>query len=182
MATYKSNLISRGIRYRAGSTTCEKSVRGRVVFPAGTVLAATDVIEMVYLGENQVIRSFDIVGLDLGAAAANLGHLQILDKDGNPVVVETKGPAGPANTKFASPATNATAFASASGLNGATEINEVGFVVPGPITVAFTVTTGATLANGGELHLVTNLLSEMAPPGEFEGDTAYNYKSEYPLD
>lgn len=152
MATYTSNLAKKKNRHRGIYSGRPYDVAGRIILPAGTVLATGDVLEFCPISENQRIngvRSYIAAG-SLPTATASIGHHQLLNDDGSVVVVERKGPDGEADTKFTSPATNATAFAAAAVFSTAREVVQAGGVkLAGPIMLSMTVATGGTVGVDG---------------------------------
>lgn len=183
MTVYKSELTSNGVLNRVSFAQCEKEYQGRVRIKAGTVLAIGDDLLGVPVAENQVITKVAVLVLgDLGAAEGSVGRFRILDENGSPVVVERKGPAGPADTKFTSPATSAAAYAAAQPLAGYQEdVQATPAKLAGPANVGIRVTTGGTAAVDTDVFIQVTLLGEVAAPGEFSGDDAYIYESRYPL-
>lgn len=161
MATYKSNLKFRNRTLYEGKAA---TVGGRVFIPAGTVLATGDKLYFGQIGENQLVKKVSAfcVG-DAGATTVSIGFDQILDKAGDPVVVERLGPLGESDSKFTSPATNATAYAAAAVLTTPREVlSTLDTKLPGPVWLSATVATGATLAADIEVFINATVDGEIS--------------------
>lgn len=160
MATHDSNLIAQRNRHRGLYAGQEYDVAARFEFATGTVFTAGDILHAVPVGENQVVTKVKAYAVgDTGALAVSLGYFQILDKNGDPVVVERNGPfvttgAFGQNAKFTSPASDGDAYAPAAVLSTARQV----VVTPttklaGPVYMGAIVTTGATLAADVEIFI-----------------------------
>jgi hypothetical protein len=162
MAVYKSNLVTKKNRHRGMWEGQDYDVAGRIFLPAGTVLAAADDLLFVPVGENQAIKKVAILTLGAtGAAEGSVGTFQILDKAGNPVVVERVGPAGDASTKFTSPATSAASLKATGNLDGFAETDIAAPAkLAGPTNVGIRITTGATLAGDVEMFVTVTFAGE----------------------
>lgn len=155
MTDYKSNLVSKKNRHRGLYEGQDYDVAGRVFLPSGTVLDAADNLLMVPVGENQVIHKVTLLVLgDTSTAAGSIGYFQILDSNGDPVVVERNGPNGEAASKFTSPTSDPDAFVAAGQLDGYTEnIIAAPAKLAGPVNVGIDITTGATVGADTEIFL-----------------------------
>lgn len=162
MTIYNSNLVTRRNRHRGLYEGKDYSVAGRIFLPTGTVLVAADDLLFVPVGENLAIKKIALLTIGAtGAAAGSVGTFQILDKAGNPVVVERVGPAGDASTKFTSPATSAASLKAAGDLDGYSEtIIPAPTKLAGPTNVGIRITTGATLAEDVEMFLTVYFAGE----------------------
>lgn len=160
MATIASNLIGNRNRHRGLYSGQEYDVAARFPFPTGTVFTAGDILHAAPVGENQVVTKVKAYAVGAtGALAVSLGYFQMLDKNGQPVVVERNGPqvttgAFGLPAKFTSPATDNDAYAPAAVLSTARQV----IVTPttklaGPVYFGAIVTTGATLAADVEIFL-----------------------------
>lgn len=159
MATYNSNLVNKKHRHRGIYSGKPYEVAGRIFLPAGTVLEADDVLLAVPVGENQRIKEVTVLGIgDAGLAAGTVGYWQMLDAQGNPVVVRRRGPDrfAPPEASFTSPATDEDAFASAAALNGYRRVAVSGATVDklaGPVIIGVEITTGGTVAEDTEIFI-----------------------------
>lgn len=151
MATYDSNLMLKKNRHRGIYSGKPYDVVGRIELAEGTVLEVGDILRFAPVGENQrvnKVRSY-IIGL-LPTAAAEIGYQQMLDRNGDPVVVQRQGPFGDADTMFESPVTDDDAFAAAAVFSTAREVLQATAVkLAGPVDLSMTVTTGGTVGVGG---------------------------------
>lgn len=179
MATLKSNLVTRKLRQRGLYTGQDQNVAGRIFFKSGTLIPLGDVLLMVPVGELQAIQKVSVLVLgDLGTTAGSLGTLQILDKDGNPVVVERKGPLADASTKYPSPASVPAALLPAGVLAGYAEtVIAAPEKLTGPVNVGITVTTAGAAAEDTELFVTVYFKGEasMIEVGNdtIDGDNEY---------
>lgn len=159
MATYESNLIRKRHRHRGIYAGKPYEVAGRIFLPAGTVLTAADVLLAVPVGENQRIKEVTVLTIgDAGLAQGTVGYWQMLDKNGDPVVVYRRGPDrfAPADAAFTSPATDADAFASAALLNGYRRVSVSAATVDklaGPVNIGIEITTGGTVGEDTEIFI-----------------------------
>jgi hypothetical protein len=164
MTDYTSNLVKKKHRHRGIYSGMPYQVAGRLFLPLGTVLTTADRFLMVPIGENQVIKrvTLEVVG-DTSTIAGSIGRFQILDANGDPVVVERMGPFGESDTKYTSPATSAALYRAAGQLDGYTEtIIATVEKLTGPIYLGIAITTGGTIAADTELFL----------GAEFDGETS----------
>ena len=165
MATFESNLIKKLNRHRGIYSGRPYQIAGRIILPAGTVLAAADVLLFAPIGENQRVKKVGAY-INKGAlptATASIGHHQLL-VDGQPAVVERLGPLGEADSKYTSPATNTTAYAAAAVFSTAREVVVPGgLALAGPANLSMTVGTGGTVGVDGV---------EIVCFAEFEGETS----------
>lgn len=159
MAIFESNLIRKRHRHRGIYAGKPYEVAGRIFLPAGTVLAADDVLLAVPVGENQRVKEVTVLGIgNAGAAAGTVGYWQMLDGSDNPVVVRRRGPDrfAPADAEFVSPATDEDAFAPAAVLNGYRRVAVAGPTMDklaGPVNVGVEITTGGTVAEDTEVFI-----------------------------
>lgn len=182
MATYESNLIAQRNRHRGLYSGQEYDVTARLAFPTGTVFTAGDILHAVPIGENQVVTKVKAYAVGAtGALAVSLGYFQMLDKNGDPVVVERNGPRVDTDAfgdpaKFTSPASSGAAYAAAAVLSTARQV----VVTPttklaGPVYFGAIVTTGATLAADVEIFLGATIDGEESThsvigPTDWEND------------
>jgi len=157
MATFNSNLIKKVHRHRGIYSGKKYSVAGRIFIPEGTVLDIGDDLLAIPVGENQGIKAVSVwvVG-DLDTAAGSVGYFQMLDKEGNPVKVQRRGPNAyaPAEDTFTSPATSAAAFKAAAALTGYAEANVAApDKLAGPVNIGVRITTAGTAAEDTEIFI-----------------------------
>lgn len=159
MATFSSNLIKKVHRHRGIYSGKPYEVAGRILIPAGTELKTNDILLAVPAGENQIVKEVTVtaVGSD-GTLKGTVGYFQMLDKAGQPVKVQRRGPSAyaPAGDTFTSPTSDPDAFAADAVLEGyartqATDANVV--KLAGPVNIGVQVTTGETLADDLELFI-----------------------------
>lgn len=178
MTDYNSNLKRKKMRHRGMYAGQPYQVAGRIFLPSGTVLTTSDILKFVPVGENQSIRrvTLEVIG-DTSTIAGSIGHFQILDDAGNPVVVEHQGPLGEAGSKFASPASVPAAYLAAGQLDGYTEtiINPTAKLA-GPVDVGIAITTGGTIAADTTIFLGVELDGETSTvliEGDQNPDNSY---------
>lgn len=168
MAIYTSNLVKKLHRHRGIYSGKDYDVAGRVFLPEGTVLTTADDLLFVPVGENQAIEKVTLLVLgDTSTIAGSIGTFQMLDANGDPVVVRRRGPSSyaPAADTFTSPATVADALRAAGQLDGYTEtIIAAAAKLTGPTNVGIRITTGGTIAADTELFLAVY----------FNGETSTN--------
>lgn len=183
MAVYESNLVKKLNRHRGIHSGKEYDITGRIILEEGTVLESGDVLLMAPIGENQRINSVHafIIG-SLPTAAVSIGYAQIVDDNGDPVVVERIGPFGGDDMTFESPEDDLDAYASAAVLSTGREVLQTGGdKLPGPVYLAAEVTTGGTVGAGGvEIHIGAKFDGETSLI-ETGGET-YAAKQDYLLD
>lgn len=159
MATYESNLVKKRHRHRGIYSGKPYEVAGRILIPAGTALASGDILLSVPVGENQRIKEVTVLTVGaLGAAAGSIGWFQMLDAQGNPVVVRRRGPDrfAPEDAEFVSPETDADGFAAAAALNGYRRVQVTSANVDklaGPVNVGVAITTAGTAAEDTEIFI-----------------------------
>lgn len=173
MALYRSNLVLKKNRHRGLYEGKPQIVSGRLFLANGTALTTADDLLMVPVGENLAIKEIRLLVLgDTSTIAGSIGTFQILNKAGQPVVVERLGPLGPASSKFTSPATSAASLRAAGQLDGYTEtVLATPAKLAGPVNVGIRITTGGTIAADTEIFLEV----------EFEGETGTKQvTAEYP--
>lgn len=157
MAIYNSNLMLKKHRHRGIYSGKDYDVAGRIFLENGTVLTTSDDLLFVPVGENQVITKVTLLVLgDTSTIAGSIGTFQMLDANGDPVVVYRNGPNrfAPADSEFTSPATSAASLRSAGQLDGYTEtIIAAPTKLAGPTNVGIRITTGGTIAADTELFL-----------------------------
>jgi hypothetical protein len=173
MTIYNSNLVTKRTRHRGMYEGQDYDVAGRIFLANGTALVAADDLLFVPVGENQVIHKISLLVLgDTSTIAGSIGTFQILGPDGNPVVVERRGPLGASNTKYTSPATSAASLKAAGQLDGYTEtVLATPTKLAGPTNVGIRITTGGTIAADTEMFLSVY----------FKGETGTNeLLAEYP--
>lgn len=162
MATYNSNLVAKKMRHRGIYSGKDYDVAGRIFLASGTVLTAGDDLLFVPVGENQSIQKVTLTVLgDTSTIAGEIGRFQILDSNGDPVVVERLGPFGDDDTRFTSPATDSDLYRAAGQLDGYTEtIIAAAAKLAGPVNVGIRITTGGTIAADTELFLAVYFKGE----------------------
>ena len=160
MATvYKSNLVKKLHRHRGIYSGKPYEVAGRIFLPAGTVLAAGDDLLGVPVGENQRIKEVTLLVIgDTSTAAGSIGYFQMLDKAGNPVKVQRRGPDAnaPEEDTFVSPESDPDAYKAAGQLDGYVRQQVTGADVEklaGPVNIGVRITTGATVAEDTEFFI-----------------------------
>lgn len=159
MATITSNLVKKLHRHRGIYSGKDYDVAGRIFLPAGTALSASPADDLLFIpvGENQVITKVTLLVLgDTSTIAGSIGYFQMLDENGDPVVVQRHGPNHfvPDEYTFTSPATSAAAYRAAGQLDGYTEtILATPTKLAGPVNVGIRITTGGTIAADTELFL-----------------------------
>lgn len=174
MATFSSALISKRTKHRGIYGGQNYQIVGRIVLPEGAVLTQDDVLLFAPIGENQRVNKVKayIVG-SLPTAQVSIGYAQILGPDGQPLVVQRRGPFV-SDEFYTSPADDLDAFAAAAVLSTAREV-----VVPdggklaGPVHLAAEVTVGGTVGVGGvEIYIGAEFDGEkMLPEGNISGYT-----------
>ncbi len=155
MATINSNLVLKRTRHRGLYSGQDYDVAGRIFLAAGTVLATGDTLLFVPVGEQQVIQKVSLTAVgDTGPVAGSIGRFQIL-RNGQPVVVERRGPEQDVNAyKFTSPADSPALYKAAGQLDGYFEqIIATPEKLAGPVNVGIRITTGGTIAADTELFL-----------------------------
>lgn len=158
MADIKSNLVKKLHRHRGIYSGKPYEVAGRIFLPAGTVLTTADVLLGVPVGENQRVKEVTVMAIgDTSTIAGSVGYFQMLDANGDPVVVYRRGPNSfaPAEDTFTSPASDPDAYAAAAQLDGyiRTEVTASIAKLPGPVNIGVAITTGGTIAADTELFI-----------------------------
>lgn len=155
MATINSNLVAKKHRHRGIYSGKDYDVAGRIFLAAGTVLEVGDDLLFIPVGENQGIHRISLLVYgDTSTIAGSIGTFQMLDANGDPVVVERLGPFSDADNTFESPATSAASLRAAGQLDGYTETVITPVVkLAGPTNVGIRITTGGTIAADTELFL-----------------------------
>ena len=183
MATFESNLIKKLNRHRGIYSGRPYEIAGRIILPAGTVLASTDVLLFAPIGENQRVKKVGAY-INKGAlptATGSIGYHQML-KNGQPVVVNRMGDFGDADTKFTSPATDTDAYASAAVFSTAREVVVPdGLALAGPVNLSMTVGTGGTVGVDGVEIVCYAVFDGETSPVETGGDV-WNADQGYLLD
>lgn len=162
MTIYNSNLLVRRTRHRGIYEGQDYDVAGRIFLKAGTALTTSDDLLFVPVGENQVIQKVSLLVLgDTSTIAGSIGTFRMLDKAGNPVVVERIGKFGGATTKFTSPVTAPASLKAAGQLDGYTEtVQPTPAKLAGPTNVGIRITTGGTIAADTELFVTVYFKGE----------------------
>ncbi len=179
MATINSNLVAKKMRHRGIYSGKDYDVAGRIALDAGRVLTIGDDLLFVPVGENQAIHRISLLVLgDTSTIAGSIGTFQIVDGNGDPVVVERMGPFGAAETRFTSPATSAASLRAAGQLDGYTEtVIAAPAKLAGPTNVGIRITTGGTIAADTELFLAVYFKGETSTldvvGGGNDGENAY---------
>lgn len=157
MAIYTSNLVKKLHRHRGIYSGKDYDAAGRIFLKAGTVLTTADDLLFVPVGENQAIEKVTLLVLgDTSTVAGSIGTFQIVDANGDPVVVRRNGPSSyvPSSSSFPSPATSAASLKAAGQLDGYTEtIIATPTKLTGPVNVGIRITTGGTIAADTEMFL-----------------------------
>ena len=154
---FTSNLIKKRHRHRGIYSGKDYDVAGRIFLPSGTTIASGDDLLFVPVGENQIITKVTITNTGT-SITGSVGIFQMLDSQGNPVVVERNGPSqyAPDDGNFESPATNATYLAAAGARAGYVELLTPADNVEklaGPVNVGMRLTAAFTAAEDTELFL-----------------------------
>lgn len=181
MATFSSNLLRKEHRHRGIYGGKEYNVEGIVRIPSGTVLTTSDVFLFAPVGENQVVTQVWAYTIgSTGATQISIGYAQMLDENGDPVVVRRNGPSiyAPSDSIFTSPTSDLDAFAPAAVITTARRVTDTAVEkLAGPVNLAAAVTTGATLANDVEIHVGCVIVGEVDdnvfPVGYPAGDLSY---------
>ena len=162
MAIINSNLMARRTRHRGIYEGQDYDVAGRIFLADDTVLTTADDLLFVPVGENQIIHKVTLtVVCDTSTIAGSIGRFQMLDKAGNPVVVQRLGPFGDSDDDYTSPATSAALYRAAGQLDGYTEtIIATPEKLAGPVNVGIRITTGGTIAADTELFLAVYFKGE----------------------
>lgn len=181
MAVYESNLVKRKMRQRGLAEGKPLEIAGRIFLPSGTVLEVGDQLLGVPVGENQRIKEVTLLVVgDTSTAAGETGYIQMLDANGDAVVVKRNGPFSESAATFTSPTSDTDAYRSAGQLDGYVRTQVTGAAVtklPGPVNVGVTITTGATVGADTEVFIGVVLDGETST-NEVEGhsesdDTTY---------
>lgn len=177
MTIYQSNLVRKKTRNRGLYEGMATERAGRIFLEAGTVLTTDDDLLFVPVGENQVIKRVTLLVVgDTSTIAGSIGRFQIVDANGDPVVVDRLGPFGDADHRFTSPATDDDLYRAAGQLDGYTEtIIATPEKLAGPVNVGIAITTGGTVAADTEIFLGVQFdgeTSEVEVSG-WTGDNAY---------
>lgn len=182
MATFVSNLYPFATPFRGATEDREFEVTGSILIKAGTKLTNGDILKFARLGNG--VRVFQVLvsadgDLDDGTAtlAGSLGFGQVLDKAGQPVVVDDK-----TGVKYTSPSTNSTALlaANVAAFNavlqapGQAILDAAANQTTGPVDVSLFVTTSAhgDAAADTTLRITLRCLQRATAPGEFSGSGA----------
>ena len=177
--TYNSNLVAKKTRNRGMHSGRPQEVAGRIFLAAGTVLNVNDILLGVPVGENQRIKTVTMMAIgDTGLAAGSIGRFQILDKAGNPVVVQRQGTFGAAATKFTSPATSAAAYAAAGQLDGyvRTQVTSTTETkLAGPVNIGIIITAAGTVGVDTELFIGAVFDGETSTKDTIGGGTNNSY-------
>ena len=181
MAIINSNLLQKKHRHRGICSGQDYDVAGRIFLPEDTVLTTSDDLLFVPVGENQVITKVTLLVLgDTSTIAGSIGYFQMLDENGDPVVVRRNGPSiyAPEDSDFTSPATSAAFYRTAGQLDGYTEtIVATPYKLAGPVNVGIRITTGGTIAADTEMFLAVYFDGETNPltidSGYPNGDQSY---------
>lgn len=178
MATiYNSNLVAKKHRHRGIYSGMDYNVAGRIFLPEGTVLATGDDLLFVPVGENQNIHKITLlVSGDTDVAAGEFGRFQIVDSNGDPVVVERIGPFGDSDTMFESPSTDSDHYHAAAQLDGYAEyVIAAVEKLAGPVNVGIRITTGATVGADTEMFLAVYIKGETSELDTVGGGTDNDY-------
>lgn len=166
MALYRSNLVRQLHRHRGIYGGKDYDTAGRIFLPAGTALTTADDLLFVPVGENQAIEKVTLLVIgDTSTIAGSIGTFQILDSEGNPVVVRRHGPSAyiPSEFNFTSPATSAASLKAAGELDGYTEtVIAAPTKLTGPTNVGIRITTGGTVAADTEMFLAVYFNGEIS--------------------
>lgn len=184
MAIFTSDLVKKKHRHRGYYAGKDYDAAGRIFLANGTALAAGDDLLFVPVGENQAIEKVTLLVLgDTSTIAGSIGTFQILGADGQPVVVERRGPDSrylPAGNDFPSPATSAASLKAAGQLDGYTEtVIAAPTKLTGPTNVGIRITTAGTIAADTELFLAVYFNGEVSTRQVTGG---YPVRTDYLLD
>lgn len=173
MATYKSDLVVKGIRQRSTHEGVVDSVTGRFRLKPGTTLSSADLIQAVTMGENarpaRLILSYKEVS---GTPVLTGGELSIGVAPQTPGVDLERAD----GSKFPALTPAATKFSAGADLGAAPQVNVAVTVPPsdntkwGPYFLTLTPTENTSVA-GGEIDI--NLTVEFAAEKE-EADPVYS--------
>lgn len=154
--TYQSNLSRKKMRHRGLYSGKPYEVSARVFLPSGTVLATDDILLGVPVGENQRIKEVSIMVVgDADNATVDVGYHQILDANGDPVVVQRMGPFGADDLMFESPTSDPDAYDEDVPLVGYTRGVVAGDQpkLAGPVIIGAKVVTGDTMDTDVEVFI-----------------------------
>lgn len=183
MAIFESNLMKKEHRHRGIYSGKEYTIEGIIKIPSGTALTTADVLKFAPIGENQVVTQVWAYALGTpGSLAVSIGYAQMLDENGDPVVVYRNGPNrfAPADSEFTSPVSDLDAFAPAAVLSTARRVTDTAVEkLAGPVDLACAVTTGQTLADDVEIHVGCVIVGEVS---ENEVTGGYPPRTDYLLD
>lgn len=180
MATYNSNLAAKKMRHRGIYSGKPYEVAGRIHLASGTVLSTGDVLNGVPVGENQRIKEITVMVVgDADTATVDVGYLQLLDANGDPVVIERRGPFGDDTEMFESPTSDPDAYDAAVPLVGytRTQVTSDQPYLEGPVMIAATVVTGDTMDTDVDIYIGVVFDGETSSAdtigGEGDGDNSY---------
>lgn len=183
MAIFESNLMKKEHRHRGIYSGKEYTIEGIIKIPSGTDLTTADVLKFAPIGENQVVTQVWAYALGTpGSLAVSIGYAQMLDENGDPVVVYRNGPNrfAPTDSEFTSPVSDLDAFAPAAALSTARRVTDTAVEkLAGPVDLACAVTTGQTLAGDVEIHVGCVIVGEVS---ENEVTGGYPPRTDYLLD
>lgn len=177
MTDYNSNLKVKKMRHRGIYSGKDYDVAGRIFLAAGTALTTADDLLFIPVGENQVIHKISLLVLgDTSTIAGSIGTFQIVDANGDPVVVERNGPFGADDSRFESPADAPASLRAAGQLDGYTEtIIAAPTKLEGPVDVGIRITTGGTVAADTEIFLTAYFKGETSTNDTVGGGTDNDY-------
>lgn len=178
MATvYNSNLVAKKMRHRGLYSGMDYNVAGRIFLANGTVLGTGDDLLFVPVGENQNIHKISLLVVgDTSTIAGEFGRFQILDSNGDAVVVERMGPFGDSDQTFTSPATDSDHYHAAAQLDGYAEyVIAAAEKLAGPVNVGIRITTGGTIAADTEMFLAVYIKGETSELDTVGGGTDNDY-------
>lgn len=178
MATYESNLVKKKNRHRGIYSGKPYEIAGRIALPNATALTTDDDLLFVPVGENQVIKRVTLLVVgDTSTIAGSIGRFQMLDDNGDPVVIRRRGPQSEAEDTFTSPATSDALYRAAGQLDGYTEtIIATPEKLAGPVNIGIAITTGGTIAADTEMFLGVQFdgeTSELEVVGDSNPDNDY---------
>ena len=181
MATFKSRLMTQGMKHRGIYSGQEYTIEGVVKIPSGTVLTNADVMKFLPIGENQVVTKVWAYAIGAtGLLQVSIGYAQRLDADGNPEIVYRFGPLAGNDGKYTSPTSDPDAFAPAAVLTTARQVVDTAVEkLAGPVDLIAAVTTGATLAEDVEIHVGAVIIGELADREPV--DPYFGYTNDYLL-
>lgn len=176
MANFNSDLVNKRVRHRGLYGGMNYRPAGTIFLPSGTALTTNDDLLFVPVGENMSIERVELLVIgDTSTIAGSIGYFQMLDANGNPVVVQTRGPEAGSAYDYTSPASDDDAFRAAGQLDGYTEtVLATPLKLAGPVNVGISITTAGTIAADTEMRLTVVMDGRVSPDSVSGGYSADN--------